>query len=132
MRRLRVEIRQLREERIKVRRMDKEETKRSRNGETESEGESVEYMNQMSEEIRGRKKGEQRQNRSIERRTRKKKKDIEIWAKKMEEKENEMGLERVYREEESEERREEETKGKCVIKRLEKEEEKKERRSENQ
>lgn len=61
MRRLRVEIRQLREERIKVRRMDKEETRRSRNGETESKGESVEYMNQMSEEIRGRRKGEQRQ-----------------------------------------------------------------------
>lgn len=61
MRRLRVEIRRLREERIKVRRMDKEETRRSRNGETESEGESVEYMNQMSEEIRGRRKGEQRQ-----------------------------------------------------------------------
>lgn len=61
MRRLRVEIRRLREERIKVRRMDKEETRRSRNGETESEGESVEYMNQMSKEIRGRRKGEQRQ-----------------------------------------------------------------------
>lgn len=108
-----MEIRRLREGRIKVRRMDKEETKRSRNGETESESESVEYMNQMSEEIRERRKGEQRQNRSIERRTRKKKKDIEIWAKKMEEKENEMGLERVYREEKSEERREEEIKGKC-------------------
>lgn len=54
-----MEIRRLREERIKVRRMDKEETRRSRNG--ESEGESVEYMNQMSEEIRGRRKGEQRQ-----------------------------------------------------------------------
>lgn len=61
MRRLRVEIRRLREERIKVRRMDKEETRRSRNGKTESEGESVEYMNQMSEEIRGRRKGQQRQ-----------------------------------------------------------------------
>lgn len=47
----------------------------------------------------------------------------------MEEKENEMGLERVYREEESEERREEEIKGKCVIKRLEEEEGKKEMRS---
>lgn len=47
--------------RIKVRRIDKEETRRSRNGETESEDESVEYMNQMSEEIRGRRKGEQRQ-----------------------------------------------------------------------
>lgn len=48
----------------------------------------------------------------------------------MEEKENEMGLERVgYREEESEERREEEIKGKCVIKRLEEEKGKKERRS---
>lgn len=56
-----MEIRRLREERIKVRRMDKEETRRSRNGETESKGESVEYMNQMSEEIRGRRKGEQRQ-----------------------------------------------------------------------
>lgn len=47
----------------------------------------------------------------------------------MEEKENEMGLERVYREEKNEERREEEIKGKCVIKRLEEEEGKKERRS---
>lgn len=47
--------------RIKVRRIDKEETRKSRNGETESEDESVEYMNQMSEEIRGRRKGEQRQ-----------------------------------------------------------------------
>lgn len=40
-----MEIRRLREERIKVRRMDKEETRRNRNGETESKGESVEYMN---------------------------------------------------------------------------------------
>lgn len=47
----------------------------------------------------------------------------------MEEKENEMGLERVYREEEREERREEEIKGKYVIKRLEEEEGKKEMRS---
>lgn len=53
-----MEIRRLREERIKVRRMDKEETRRSRNGEIESKGESIEYMNQMSEEIRGRRKGE--------------------------------------------------------------------------
>lgn len=60
-----MEIRRLKEERIKVRikvrRIDKEETRRSRNGETESEDESVEYMNQMSEEIRERRKGEQRQ-----------------------------------------------------------------------
>lgn len=60
-----MEIRRLKEERIKVRikvkRIDKEETRRSRNGETESEDESVEYMNQMSEEIRERRKEEQRQ-----------------------------------------------------------------------
>lgn len=56
-----MEIRRLREERIKVRRMDKEETRRSRNGEIESKGESIEYMNQMSEEIRGRRKEEQKQ-----------------------------------------------------------------------
>lgn len=47
----------------------------------------------------------------------------------MEVKKNEMGLERVFREKESEERREEEIKGKYVIKRLEEEEGKKERRS---
>lgn len=73
-----MEIRRLREERIKMRRMDKEETRRSRNGETESEGERRIY-----EPDEQRDKGK----------------------KKMEEKENEMGIERVYREERKEEKK---------------------------